>query len=135
MGSCSLLFDALRSSSRAGAIRLQRKTWPLRSRSKLSEGLGAASAGVITRGCPAVHWHIDFLVALPSAQDLLLCAKHLFVAAMVAWVHPGPDGKSANQNMTAGQSAFGDMKFSGAAKAKRHRPYPWYPPFIGRSTS
>ena len=90
MGSCSLLFDALRSSSRAGAIRLQRKTWPLRSRSKLSEGLGAASAGVITRGCPAVHWHIDFLVALPSAQDLLLCAKHLFVAAMVAWVHPGP---------------------------------------------
>jgi hypothetical protein len=39
---------------------------------------------------PAVHWHIDFLVALPSAQDLLLCAKHLFVAAMVAWVHPGP---------------------------------------------
>ena len=93
MGSCSLLFDALRSSSRAGAIRLQRKTWPLRSRSKLSEGLGAASAGVITRGCPAVHWHIDFLVALPSAQDLLLCAKHLFVAAMVAWVHPGPDAK------------------------------------------
>jgi len=29
--------------------------------------------------CPAVHWHIDFLVALPSAQDLLLCAKYLFV--------------------------------------------------------
>jgi hypothetical protein len=52
--------------------------------------LGAATAGVITRGCPAVHWHIDFLVALPSAQDLLLCAKHLFVAAMVDWVHPGP---------------------------------------------
>jgi hypothetical protein len=39
---------------------------------------------------PAVYWDIDFLVALPSAQDLLLCAKHLFVAAMVAWVHPGP---------------------------------------------
>ena len=31
-----------------------------------------------------------FLVALPTVQDLLLCAKHLFVAAMVAWVHPGP---------------------------------------------
>ena len=29
----------------------------------------------------------------PSAQDLLLCAKHLFVAAMVAWVHPGPAAK------------------------------------------
>jgi hypothetical protein len=39
------------------------------------EVLGAANAGVITRGCPAVHWHIDFLVALPSAQDLLLCAN------------------------------------------------------------
>ena len=26
---------------------------------------------------------------LPPAQDLLLCAKHLFVAAMVAEVHPG----------------------------------------------
>ena len=128
MGSCSLLFDALRSSSRAGAIRLQRKTWPLRSRSKLSEGLGAASAGVITRGCPAVHWHIDFLVALPSAQDLLLCAKHLFVAAMVAWVHPGPAeiGKSEHDGGAC-------VTFSGAAKAKRHRPYPWYPPFIGRS--
>ena len=31
----------------------------------------------------AVHWHIDFLVALPSAQDLLLRAKHLFFAAML----------------------------------------------------
>jgi Tfp pilus assembly protein PilZ len=40
------------------------------------------------------------LVALPSAQDLLLCAKHLFVAAMVAWVHPGPAGNRQNQNMT-----------------------------------
>ena len=46
----------------------------------------------VTRGCPAVHWQIDFLVALPPVQDLLLCAKHLFVAAMVAWVHPGPAG-------------------------------------------
>jgi hypothetical protein len=34
--------------------------------------------------------NFDFLVALPSAQDLLLCAKHLFVAAMVAWVRPEP---------------------------------------------
>ena len=40
----------------------------------------------------------------------------------------------AVQNMTAGQSAFGAVKFSGAAKAKRHRPYPWYPRFIGIST-
>ena len=42
------------------------------------------------RGCPRFIGNIDFLIALPSAQDLLLCAKHLFVAAMVAWVHPGP---------------------------------------------
>ena len=25
-----------------------------------------------------------------NVRDLLLCAKHLFVAATVAWVHPGP---------------------------------------------
>ena len=31
-----------------------------------------------------VHWQIDFLVALTPMQDLLRCAKHLFVAAMVA---------------------------------------------------
>jgi hypothetical protein len=32
----------------------------------------------------AVHWRFRFLVALPPAPDLLLCAKDLFVAAMVA---------------------------------------------------
>jgi hypothetical protein len=50
------------------------------------------------------------LVARPSVQDLLLCAKHLFVAAMVAGVHPGLPGIGQirkNQNMTAGQSALG----------------------------
>jgi hypothetical protein len=29
------------------------------------------------------HWRFCFLVALPLVWDLLLCAKHLFVAAMV----------------------------------------------------
>ena len=33
---------------------------------------------------------IHFLVALPLVLDLLFCAKHLFVAAMVAWVRPEP---------------------------------------------
>jgi hypothetical protein len=34
----------------------------------------------------AVHWRFRFLVALPSARDLLLCAKHLFVVAIaVEW--------------------------------------------------
>jgi len=99
----------------------------------------------LTRG----HWHINFLGALPSVQDLLF-AKHLFVAALVAGVaahlwltrrslanrrpplpsagvvalsqtfvrcyHGGLGsfrscGESANQNMTAGQSAFGAVKF------------------------
>jgi hypothetical protein len=87
------------------------------------EVLGAASAGVITRGCPAVHWHIDFLVALPSAQDLLLCAKHLFVAAMVAWVHPGP---AANRQIRRQRgSPLRSREVFRAAKAKRRRHYPW----------
>src|SRR5262249_16617655 len=32
----------------------------------------------------AVHWRFRFLVASPPARDLLLFAKHLFVAA-IAW--------------------------------------------------
>jgi hypothetical protein len=51
----------------------------------------------------------------PVPQDLFLCARHLFVAAMVVGVHP------ANQNMTEGQSAFEAVKFSETAKAKRRR--------------
>jgi len=35
-----------------------------------------------------VHLRFRFLVAWPCPEDLLLCAKHLFVAAMMAWVHP-----------------------------------------------
>ena len=135
MGSCSFLFDALRSSSRAGAIRLQRKTWPLRSRSKLSEGLGAASAGVITRGCPAVHWHIDFF-SRPALGAGLVALRQTFVRRC----HGGLGSSRTCREIgklehDGGASAFGAVKFSGAAKAKRHRPYPWYPPFIGRSTS
>jgi hypothetical protein len=60
------------------------------------------------------------LVARPPEQDLLRCAKYLFVAATVAWVHPGACYESANQK-TEGQSAFGTVKFPGAAKAKRRR--------------
>jgi hypothetical protein len=51
-------------------------------------------------------------------QDLLLCAKHLFVAAMLLRFTRACR-ESANQNMTAGQSAFGVVTFSWAAKAKR----------------
>jgi len=66
-------------------------------------------------------------------QDLLLCAKHLFVAAMVAWVHPGP-ATNRQIKKTEGQSGFGAVKFSGAAKAKRRRSPVVDPPFIGKST-
>ena len=73
MGSCSLLFDALRSSSRAGAIRLQRKTWPLRSRSNLSEGLGAAS-GRHCRGSLAYR-----LFSRPALGAGLVALRQTFV--------------------------------------------------------
>jgi len=43
----------------------------------------------MTLGWLAVHRQIDVLIALSPVQDLSLCAKHLFVAAMVAGVHPG----------------------------------------------
>jgi hypothetical protein len=48
-------------------------------------------------------------------QELLPCAKHLFVAAMVAWVHPGlrPIGKSED----GGAVRFEDLKFSGRGGA------------------
>jgi hypothetical protein len=50
------------------------------------------------------------LVDQPPVQDLLRCAEYLFVAAIVAWVHPGACYESANQK-TEGQSAFGTVKF------------------------
>ena len=53
-------------------------------------GESKSNASPLTRGCPAVHWQFDVLIALRPVQELLLCAKHLFVAAMVAWVHSGP---------------------------------------------
>jgi hypothetical protein len=57
--------------------------------------------------------HANIAVAsIAPRAELLLCAKHLFVAAMGAGVHP------AKQNMTEGSPS---VKFSGAAKAKRRR--------------
>ena len=72
-------------------------------------GESKSNASPLTRGCPAVHWQFDVLIALRPVHDLLRCANHLFVAAMVAWVHPGLP-PSANQK-TEGQSAFGAVKF------------------------
>jgi hypothetical protein len=53
-------------------------------------------------------------------QDLLLCAKHLFVAAIVAGVHPGLPriGKSGRDG---GRPRLEPVKCSEAAKAKRRR--------------
>jgi hypothetical protein len=50
-------------------------------------------------------------------QELLLCAKHLFVAAMVAGVHPGKP-----EHEPEGQSAFEGLKFSGTGGAFFGRP-------------
>ena len=47
----------------------------------------------------AVHWRFRFLVALPPAQDLLLCAKHLFVAAMVVAIVPGWGSKDEQSEL------------------------------------
>ena len=40
------------------------------------------------RNCAALP--VAYLVAGIRVRGLLLCAKHLFVAAMVAWVRPEP---------------------------------------------
>jgi hypothetical protein len=69
-----------------------------------------SKAPPLTRGSPAVHWQIDFLVALPPVQDLLLCAKYLFI--------------SANQNMTAGRPAFGAGEVFRGSKTKAPRSSP-----------
>jgi AraC-like DNA-binding protein len=42
-----------------------------------------------------------FLVALPPVRDLLLCAKHLFVAAMVVAIAPVGDSKMSNRSSSA----------------------------------
>jgi hypothetical protein len=51
----------------------------------------------------AMRPFIGKLTSYPE-QDLLLCAKHLFVAAIVAWVHPGLPGIDKS-SMMAGKSA------------------------------
>ena len=53
-------------------------------------------------------------------QDLLRCAKHLFVGAMVAWVHLGP-ATNRQIRRQRGNPRSERVKFSGAAKAKRRR--------------
>jgi hypothetical protein len=69
---------------------------------------------------PAVHWQIDFLVPLAPRAGLLLCAKHLFVAAIwQGFIRACRE--SANQAMTAGRPRLEPVKCSGAAKAKRRR--------------
>jgi hypothetical protein len=60
-----------------------------------------------------------YLVDLP-VQDLLRCAKHLLVAAMVA-LSSRSCRESENQAMTAGRPRLEPVKCSGAAKAKRRR--------------
>ena len=67
---------------------------------------------------------VDLVIGLVDQPPC--SAKHLFVAAMVAWVHPGLRriGKSGR---TAGRPGLEPVKCSGAAKAKCRRHYPWLP--------
>jgi AraC-like DNA-binding protein len=48
-----------------------------------------------------------FLVALPPASDLLLCAKHLFVAAMVVAIAPAEGSRMSNRSSSAPNSEQG----------------------------
>jgi AraC-like DNA-binding protein len=48
-----------------------------------------------------------FLVALPPASDLLLCAKHLFVAAMVVAIAPAGGSRMSNRSSSAPNSEQG----------------------------
>jgi hypothetical protein len=45
-----------------------------------------------------------FLVALPLASDLLLCAKHLFVAAMVVAIAPVGGSKDEQSELFSPES-------------------------------
>jgi AraC-like DNA-binding protein len=47
------------------------------------------------------------LVALPPASDLLLCAKHLFVAAMVVAIAPAEGSRMSNRSSSAPNSEQG----------------------------
>ena len=68
-----------------------------------------------------------YLVALPPVQDLLLCAKHLLVAAMVVGVHGPATNRQSEHDGRAVRIRSREV-FNGA-KAKRR------PPLIGKSTS
>jgi hypothetical protein len=76
---------------------------------------GKSKASPLTRGCAAVHWQIDLL----PPQDLLLCARHLFVAAMVAWVRVS--GNSEHD----GRAVRVRSREMLGSKAKCRRDYAW----------
>src|SRR5262252_8767389 len=68
-------------------------------------------------------WQHCFLVALPRPEDLLLCAKHLFVAAMRPSSEPRAQGRAmatsatlpgGKEHQTAGASR------AAARRGKRH---------------
>jgi hypothetical protein len=58
-------------------------------------------------GGHAVHWRFRFLVALPPLRDLLVCAKHLFVAARTVW-HGLQSSRGERDRLGFGH--FGDLK-------------------------
>ena len=61
------------------------------------------ACGVITRGCPAVHWHIDFLVALTLGAGLVALRQTFVRRYHGGWGSRAPAGNRQNQDMMAGQ--------------------------------
>src|SRR5258708_9434940 len=65
------------------------------------------------------------LVDQPLVQDLLRCAN--ICSSLLWWLGFIPGLPRIGNQKTEGQSAFGAVNFSGAAKAKRRRHYPRLP--------
>jgi len=62
----------------------------------------------------ALRRHLRFLVALAPVRDLLLCAKHLFVAAMVCLGCGGTWLNEGGANWPQAMSARWDKRFRAA---------------------
>jgi hypothetical protein len=76
------------------------------------------------------------LVALGPVRVLFLCAQHLFVAGLVVWVHPGPACRGIGKSEHDGRAVrVRSREVFRGSKSKTPASLPWYPPFIGKSTS
>ena len=60
---------------------------------QLAKSIGI-DKGIVHALSVPVHWGFRFLVAPPRSGELLICAKHLFVAAMMVWGLRWPCGRA-----------------------------------------